>query len=379
MDPESNAWPAGALEVDGYLGQKQKVNPKKRQWQSLEPPALQAANQRNGVVFCFNEDLHGPKSENFLSVNAANQKEEESNYTLTRNRAQRSQAKENFIHDVSFPTHSLLAYLSLIYASLDLAWQPANPPPSIGAYTCGATWSIPVYSMRAHPPAPSPMCEPLPYGSPGVRVYLQSNLFQALNIMYGIYNDLVEPYLTLTSHHTPPKRSYLSEGKGFGGRGRGLVIYTFTSTPGEPYTPPLRTNAQRIPCIRLLLKRMSHRYMRSAVPAGMEMWRYIGWKKKDGSQSLCRTLALNFAIREMEWKRGEGSQERACTCGVKTEGEPRRMRVIKVQAGQEVKVTRRAGIWEEEGCEFECECGGAGDPATGSGGWRKMKASRFGI
>jgi hypothetical protein len=61
----------------------------------------QAANQGSGVVFCFNEYLHGPKSENFLSVNAANQEEEESNYTLTRNRAQRSQAKENFIYDVS--------------------------------------------------------------------------------------------------------------------------------------------------------------------------------------------------------------------------------------------------------------------------------------
>jgi hypothetical protein len=62
---------------------------------------LQAANQRNGVVFCFNEDLHRPKSENFLSVNAANQEEEESNHTLTRNRAQHSQAKEIFIYNVS--------------------------------------------------------------------------------------------------------------------------------------------------------------------------------------------------------------------------------------------------------------------------------------
>jgi hypothetical protein len=62
---------------------------------------LQAANQRNGVVFCFNEELHGPKSQNFPSVNAANQEEEESNYPPTRNRAQRSQAKENFIYDVS--------------------------------------------------------------------------------------------------------------------------------------------------------------------------------------------------------------------------------------------------------------------------------------
>ncbi|KAJ7855049.1 hypothetical protein B0H13DRAFT_1903348 [Mycena leptocephala] len=61
---------------------------------------LQAANPRNGVVFCFNEDLHGPKSESFLSVNAANQEEEESNYTPTCNRAQCSQAKENFIYDV---------------------------------------------------------------------------------------------------------------------------------------------------------------------------------------------------------------------------------------------------------------------------------------
>jgi hypothetical protein len=42
---------------------------------------LQAANQRNGVIFCFNEDLQGPKSENFLSMNAANQEEEELNYT----------------------------------------------------------------------------------------------------------------------------------------------------------------------------------------------------------------------------------------------------------------------------------------------------------
>ncbi|KAJ7922170.1 hypothetical protein B0H13DRAFT_1866093 [Mycena leptocephala] len=102
---------------------------KYRQWQSLEPPALPVANQRNEVVFCFNEDLHGPTSENFLSVNAANQEEEESN-------------------------------------------------------------------------------------------------------------------------------------------------------------------------------RMSHRYMQSAVPAGIEMWTYLGWKKKDGGQNLWRTLALNFAIREMEWKRG---------------------------------------------------------------------------
>ncbi|KAJ7885630.1 hypothetical protein B0H13DRAFT_1889488 [Mycena leptocephala] len=51
---------------------------------------------------------------------------------------------------------------------------------------------------------------------------------------------------------------------------------------------------------------MSHRYMQSAVPAGMEMWMYLGWKKKDGGQDLWRTLALNFAIRDMEWKRGEG-------------------------------------------------------------------------
>jgi hypothetical protein len=62
---------------------------------------LQVANQRNGVVFCSNEDLHGPESENFLSVNAANQEEEESNYTLTRTRAQRSQAKEHYIYDAS--------------------------------------------------------------------------------------------------------------------------------------------------------------------------------------------------------------------------------------------------------------------------------------
>jgi hypothetical protein len=48
------------------------------------------------------------------------------------------------------------------------------------------------------------------------------------------------------------------------------------------------------------LQRMSHRYMRSAVPAGMEMWMYLGWKKKDGSQSLYRTLALNLAAQEME-------------------------------------------------------------------------------
>jgi hypothetical protein len=34
------------------------------------------------------------------------------------------------------------------------------------------------------------------------------------------------------------------------------------------------------------LQRMSHRYIRSAVPAGREMWTYLGWKKKDGSQSL---------------------------------------------------------------------------------------------
>jgi hypothetical protein len=45
------------------------------------------------------------------------------------------------------------------------------------------------------------------------------------------------------------------------------------------------------------LQRMSHRYMRSAIPAGMEVWTYLGWKK-DGSQSLYRTLALNFAVRE---------------------------------------------------------------------------------
>jgi hypothetical protein len=40
---------------------------------------------------------------------------------------------------------------------------------------------------------------------------------------------------------------------------------------------------------------------------------------------------------------------------------------------------RRAGIREEEGCGFECECGGAGDRAAGSGGWHKMNVSRFGI
>jgi hypothetical protein len=78
--------------IDTYNGKVLNHRPSK---------SLQVANQRNGVIFCFNEDLHGPKSENFLSVNAANQEEEESNYTLTLNHARRSQAKEIFIYDVS--------------------------------------------------------------------------------------------------------------------------------------------------------------------------------------------------------------------------------------------------------------------------------------
>ncbi|KAJ7914487.1 hypothetical protein B0H13DRAFT_1872875 [Mycena leptocephala] len=123
-----------------------------------------------------------PKKENFLSVNADNQEEEESNYTLTRNRVQRSQAKENFNYDVN--------------------------------------------GRRKN------------NGTPQADSEEESKVVNCEERRLPVQNSR-------------PRRG------GFEIENTNIID----------------------------LHHMSHRYMRSAVPAGMEMWTYLGWEKKDRSQS----------------------------------------------------------------------------------------------
>ncbi|KAJ7854487.1 hypothetical protein B0H13DRAFT_1903633 [Mycena leptocephala] len=239
----------------------------------------QVANQRSGVVFCFNEDLHGPKSENFPSVNAANQEEEESDYTLTRSHAQRSQAKEIFIYNVSFPTHSLLAYLPLICASLDLAWQPANPPPSIALSQdgCKRLWSGLTYTATTKSKR---MGGERWRAWKGVSWELDLEESYRLGSVLRIETERKFQVASRRKNNGKPQADSEAESQVVNCEERRLPVQN--SRP--------RRGGFEIENTIIDLQRMSHRYMWSAVPAGMEMWTYLGWKKKDGSQSLYRTL-----------------------------------------------------------------------------------------
>ncbi|KAJ7922149.1 hypothetical protein B0H13DRAFT_1866072 [Mycena leptocephala] len=279
----------GGRWIFGPGQQKQKLNPKKGR----------ESTQR--VVFCFNEDLHGPKSENFLSVNAANQQEEESNYTLTRNRAQRSQAKENFIYDVNqsklttactqpdfgtpgFPTHSLLAYSSLI---LRVRAHPL---------------SLPCEHMRTNAQSIQRTRLLIKVKGWGVnggghasnRTLLVERPEEGKGISWEL--DLEELYRIGSVLHSETERKF--QVRNIDGRQKNngkpqadseaesqVVKYEERRLPVQ--NSRLRRGRFEIENTNIIdLQRMSHRYMRSAVPAGREMWTYLGWKKKDGSQSL---------------------------------------------------------------------------------------------